>query len=308
MSLHLPNRADVSDLFLISLDTPAELVKGYELPCSPANVQMRREQLEGARGWWRVHSEPEARKLLTQGDPTLTKLVQEIAEQVQEQVPPPQTRRRVGQWREEGDEVAVDRMLSGSDTPWRATPRKVKAGIPIVELVLDWGDGCGDDDDRLKVSGAQAVALTQLLEQAGYGVELALLAACHSESSSYGHGTCLIRVELKHAGEPLVVDTLATVAAHPAIWRVYGLRLLELAPWIMGGFRSHGHESPFRHGPETGAYGRPGRLTIRLRQAGTPAHAVRNIVQVLEALEAAYANPFDARLVDMSENGWIVRL
>src|SRR5690606_14947015 len=88
---------------------------------------------------------------------------------------PPTTmsRRRKPAWREEGDELSVDRALTGQwDAAWRSSRRVWCAGPATVTLLTYWGGNAVVTTDQLFWQGAAAAVLCDALEDAGYRVQL----------------------------------------------------------------------------------------------------------------------------------------
>ena len=84
---------------------------------------------------------------------------------------PSDRRRRLRFSADDGDELDYDRLRSGQDY-WRTTRRRRVAGPATVTLVVDCGGNCGRSADDILWRGAAAVVLADMLEEAGYRVEL----------------------------------------------------------------------------------------------------------------------------------------
>jgi len=124
-------------------------------------------------------------------------------------LPRPASVRRQRVWREDtGEEVCIDRLMA--DKPfWMATQRERRAGPQTITLVTDMATRGSVDPDDVLWRGAAAVALTHILEQAGYRVELWLVR--HSRSAfTDGRNGC-IALNLKRCGDP--VDASALINA-----------------------------------------------------------------------------------------------
>jgi hypothetical protein len=110
----------------------------------------------------------------------------------------PETRdiRRRGRWADTGAELSVERLFGGAfDQAWRTSSRKAIIAPVRVRVVVDIGSSCGQcnqlthdaevlDAGALFWRGAAAVALTDSLERAGYGVEVVVACAAHKQGVS----------------------------------------------------------------------------------------------------------------------------
>lgn len=123
-----------------------------------------------------------------------------------EHIPKPKSIRRSRRWSEDnGDEVSVDRLMRGQ-TYWDQSYREARPGPMNITLVTDIAtSGCVPHDEILW-RGAAMVLLTELLEQAGYRVELWTATWCKNAHRN-GRGCC-IATNYKRSGDPLDVSTL----------------------------------------------------------------------------------------------------
>ena len=135
-------------------------------------------------------------------------------------LPRPVSRRRTLRWREDdGDELDRDRLYAGA-SPWRATMRESRHGPQFVQVVTDVCTGCNVEHNDILWRGAAAVALTDILESAGYRVELvaAKYVTCAYDDTRRGLAAA---VTLKRPGDPLDIATLAAAVsgwAYRTVW------------------------------------------------------------------------------------------
>lgn len=269
------------------LDGAADLIKVWDLPPMPHERSQhlkQRNALKFSRHFFGLSTgdESEARQVLTQGYKDGAKLVEALAKEITDEMPEPASRRRVKKWREDGDELNIDRYRLGYDTPWRSMHRRLKRAPGLIEIVSTWGEGCGATVEQLKWSGAAALALTDLLEKADYSVELALVAAMAD-----GATTSLVRVDLKQMGELVNLETLAAIAVYPPAWRLYGLCAFQLGPYSSGDdFNSHPHSTCFRHEPNGMWNYRPNVMTLELHGCHNAANAKTQVLEALKQLES----------------------
>ena len=97
-------------------------------------------------------------------------------------IEPPQNRQRVRKWSEDdGDEMDLDR-LQHDQAYWSTTTRKHRPGPQNITIISSIDMSCSVRSRECLWRGAAAVALTELLEAAGYRVELW---CCRSSSKSF---------------------------------------------------------------------------------------------------------------------------
>ena len=100
---------------------------------------------------------------------TMERMVKELADA---DLPKPTSRRRKARFSEcDGDELDYDRLRSGRDY-WRTSRRQNTKGPATITLIVDVAANAHVDHEDILWRGAAAVALTKLLEEAGYRVEL----------------------------------------------------------------------------------------------------------------------------------------
>lgn len=154
----------------------------------------------------------------------------ELADAIRDAVPQAEKPRRRPRWADQGDEVSMTRVYNGMlDRAWRST-RKVKStGPKVVSIDVDVCHNSNISAEALFWSGACAVAITDVLEDMGYRVELFATAVTHE----YGNA-CLTRLVVKRADEPLNINSVAALAAHPATFRYHILKSWCRSPWGIG--------------------------------------------------------------------------
>lgn len=236
--------------------------------------------------------EPTARQIVLNGFPEGAKAVQELAAKIKEVIPPPKSRRRMRKWGEEGDEVGIERYIAQNENMWQSTHRKLCNACGLVELVVPWGLDCGASFNQLKWAGAAALAVTDLLEQADYSVEVALVAGMQDWNGATNEPTwSIVRVDLKQMGELLDLEKLA-VAVYPPSWRLYGLCSFQQAPWGLGSdYNEHPHGNPlgsemFAGENKSGMWDyRPNVMTVVLKQVKTEFEAIATAVKAISNLD-----------------------
>lgn len=154
----------------------------------------------------------------------------ELADEIRDAVPQAEKPRRRPRWSDQGDEVSMHRVYNGMlDRAWRST-RKVQAeGPKVISIDVDVGHNAHVSAESLFWSGACAVAITDVLEDMGYRVELFATAVTWEQNRA-----CITRLVVKRADEPLNINSVAALAAHVATFRYHILKAWCRAPWGIG--------------------------------------------------------------------------
>ena len=169
-------------------------------------------------------------------------------------LPKPKSRKRKTRFAEDdGSELDYDRLRSGQEF-WRRCERQNTNGPQTVTIVIDLNANCGVDHEDILWRGAAAIAMTHVLEQADFRVELWVI-HCANKAYQDKTGHCNA-VCLKRAGDPL---DIATFSAAVSGWfyrsLMFRAKCLNGAPRkTLGAPRppmpvgSHaGHQRPQRH-------------------------------------------------------------
>jgi hypothetical protein len=154
----------------------------------------------------------EVRQAVRSTWPEGTALVEAMIEDLRTvEMPRPVSRQRRQRWAEDGgDELCMDRLRSGQG-PWREMHKESVTAPQSITLVVDVGARCTRESDSLMWRGAAAVALSDLLEAAGYRVTLV---AVRYAAANYSDGSAsFVRVTLKRADQPADVAGLAAAVS-----------------------------------------------------------------------------------------------
>jgi len=123
-----------------------------------------------------------------------------------EKLPQPKAIKRQRRWSEDrGDELNIDRLLRGQ-AYLEDSYRETRPGPVSVTIITDISTSAFVNHDKILWRGAAAVLLTELLERAGYRVEL--WAATHCLRAFHNGRSFGAAVRYKCAGDPLDVSTL----------------------------------------------------------------------------------------------------
>lgn len=173
-------------------------------------------------------------------------IVEKMLAQIGEaKIPKPVSRRRKTRFSEDGgDEVDYDRLRDGRAF-WRSSPRANASGPSTITIVADMRAACSVDHRDILWRGAAAVALTYLMEQAGYRVELW---AAQAEAQAFMNGDMFVAVCLKRPGDPVDLGSLiAGVSAW--FYRTIGFNAANLVknrrPTSFAGLDRAGGVNPF---------------------------------------------------------------
>ena len=104
----------------------------------------------------------------------------------------------------EGDEVDFERLMAGQPAYFKKTERREKSGPTEMTVVIDTSTPYHIDPDNILWRGAAAIALTHILEEKGYKVELWVI----NGSNLYREIEVMTACCLKRPAEPLDTSTL----------------------------------------------------------------------------------------------------
>jgi hypothetical protein len=153
----------------------------------------------------------------------------ERCESLAAELHPPMARgvRRRATWQDQGCEVDITRVWSGQlDQAWRGRSRAVTQAPRILAVDVEIGGNKDTNEEQLFYSGAAAVVLTDVLERAGYRVELRAVMA-HGANAGYGENLALTRILIKEAHQPADLALIAAVCCHPGTFRTLGFAALS---------------------------------------------------------------------------------
>jgi hypothetical protein len=171
-------------------------------------------------GWPEVYKA--TREAWAEGLEVLDRMLTDLADA---KLPKPTSRKRKPRFRDDdGDEVDFDRLRCGQSF-WRTTRRQSTKGPATITILVDVAANCHVKHEDILWRGAAAVALTKLLEEAGYRVELWAVDMSESLWSNRSKGHCdtagLMAVRLKAPGDALDVSTLISAVSGWAFRTVY---------------------------------------------------------------------------------------
>ena len=134
--------------------------------------------------------------------------------------------RHVAKFCEAGDEVDIDRYVSGEpECMMDYELTQVPAAGRVVKIVLQISASEGVDAGQYFMRGAAAVMLADLVEQSGLRSEIIVAAG-----NCCGKNTAEFTIVVKRPDQPLELDRLAFVLAHPSMFRRFIFRIIEQFP------------------------------------------------------------------------------
>ena len=224
--------------------TLGELAEEPTRDCPEPNRAIRKKMLAtafehyGSAWMGGLTSWSEATAILEKGWPEGAERLRVLGAKLSAQVPQAKSIRRKLTWADDGDEICRDRLNSGQvEQCWRTMRRSPFAAPQTVAIETTWGGHYGQTAEELFWQGAAAAVLTDILEDAGYRVEV----YANRVLSWRRHRHC-IRVKVKEADMPLRLDGVAAVLCHAGVYRTFGFLCTEQAEFDVGDW-SHGHGS-----------------------------------------------------------------
>jgi len=218
----------IDTLYSLSL---GELAEEPKRDCPAPNRTIRRKMLTTAfqhyRSEWMggMHSWKEATAILENGWPEGAERLRALAGKLSPQLPQAKSIRRKATWADDGDEICKDRLQSGQiEQCWRTMRRSPFVAPRTVAIETPWGGHYRQTEEELFWQGAAAAVLTDILEEAGYRVEL----YANRVSEEHGHKHCT-RLKVKEADMPMRLDGVAAVLCHAGIFRTFGFLCIEQA-------------------------------------------------------------------------------
>jgi hypothetical protein len=226
-----------------------ELPEQPKRDCPEPNQAIRRKMLQtafehyGSEWMGGLQSWKEAAALLANGWPEGAERLRVLAQKLSSQVPQARSIRRKLTWADDGDEICKDRLQSGLlDQCWRTMRRSPFVAPQTVAIETTWGGHYGQTAEELFWQGAAAAVMTDILEEAGYRVEV----YANRVSERRGRRHC-VRVKVKEADMPMRLDGVAAVLCHAGIFRTFGFLCIEQAEFDVGDW-GHGHGSELNPG------------------------------------------------------------
>lgn len=164
------------------------------------------------------------------------KVYQSIIEKLRDvDIPQPKSLKRELVWSDEdGFDLDLDRLQRGQQF-WRASRRHHRPGPMSYTIVTDITTSASVDSMDILWRGAASVCLTEILERAGYRVELWVMQHCVNTYTKLGSTGQCTAVRLKRGSDPLDASSLINATSG------WAYRTLFFgAYWIGGDIPYHG--------------------------------------------------------------------
>ena len=114
-----------------------------------------------------------------------------------------------------------ERELDGDhDVAWRRRVRRKTTGNNVISLGVQFGGHCGVTDKQYFWCGAQMAVAVDLLEQAGFEVEVRAIVLSHFDFSPTN--TQIFEVVGKRAGDAPNLNNIMALTGHVGIYRTLG--------------------------------------------------------------------------------------
>lgn len=288
----IETRKNAADSLSVTTCTFADLPDVYSMKVPAVNRKHADRQDEhiasGADAKWYggLRGIDAARALMHDGWPEGATAAGKLTPKLEGVVPPPKSVLRRVRWSDNGTELHIDRAMSGDwDIAFRN--RQLCDSVPrVITLVATFGGNAGESHERLFWCGAQMVVAADLLEGAGYAVELR--AAMATRLWEAGNKVHLVDVLVKQPDQPLRPDAVMAVFGHAGTFRSYGFRLITASPYNVG----YGLGSACAIAPELARAQAEGLSDVTdyvLPEAFTLDQAAANIVNILKTLDTETA-------------------
>ena len=158
-------------------------------------------------------------KLARKGWPEGTQKIKKLSELLYNRVTAKSLKRQT-QYRVAGGRVIVGRHLQGRPDCFQYQPEVLdsisKKGHKVIKIVHNISVSAAVSSEVIEARGAAVAALIDVLESQGRRVDLFV---SHSVTSWASKSPVIIYIHIKQANEPLQLDQLAFVLAHPGMLR-----------------------------------------------------------------------------------------
>ncbi len=172
---------------------------------------------------WRggISTLTEFRDFINRGWPEGLKRMQDVIVQLKD-IPAVKDIRRIGEWADQGDDLNIEKVYSGDiDSAWRRTKRVLKPGASIHgRIFINVSTSCYVRPEEFFWRGATAITAADLLEDAGYRVEIAGFNDTAYTWDRSASRDSFVLVYLKRFDEELDMERLAAITAHASFLRI----------------------------------------------------------------------------------------
>lgn len=181
--------------------------------------------LSGRDSWVNCHTAESIKRSLVHCPEHLSEAVRRVKTAIEDDVAVPYTTRRKRVYRrDQGDELDADAFLRRDPEAWTDMER-VPAPKRIIKLGVNIVASCGVKQEESIWKGATTLALSDLLNAAGFETEVTVFFA--GQNVSKGMDKYLGKVDIKTADQPLNVDAATFVLCDIGFFRGVFLSLLH---------------------------------------------------------------------------------
>lgn len=239
-----------------------------------------------SRWYGGIDSRATAESLMRDGWQDGAKQASALAPKLTDYVAPVKSVRRRAAWSEDGTEIHIDRAMRGEwDRAFRTSVHTASGTPRVLSLGCNFGGNAGISHEQLFWCAAQMIVATDLLEAAGYAVELHAL-KCNTIPNN---GHVLLDVTVKQPDQPLRADAVASVFGHAGVYRSFGHVLLCSSLLAVGDGLGSPTDVRATHA-EVVAEGLTDTLDYVLERAYSIQQAATNVTKALTTLTGPFAN------------------
>ena len=195
---------------------------------SKTNKDLAARALRPDRGanWYGIEGAgPAITAAIAQGWPDGVKRAREIAAEISMDIPPAQDIRRRKVRGDHGDEIDMQRVYAGAlDTAWSRTARRSTNAPPVISIFTNFGGTWAKSGEEMFYKGAAAAVLADILEAAGYRVEIICYGIFKGVYENHPGQYDYFEFPAKRADEPLDLNRLTALTALAGTLRIMVLR------------------------------------------------------------------------------------
>lgn len=181
-----------------------------------ANPNPKDQSCTGSHSFTKTGSYSEAMDLARNGWPEGLSMIENLTARL-ESVSGSMVAKQVVQWDVAGDFADAGLFSAGVPECMGSFHEEIMPGAgKIVKILMNMSVSAGIQRETIMKRGAAVVALVDALESAGRSVEIEMAAKSRSTG---GENFYTVTVPIKAAGEPVELDRMAFLLAHPSSFR-----------------------------------------------------------------------------------------
>lgn len=197
--------------------------------------------------WYGVESLDAVKVALSQGWKEGADAIEELYGKMAAALPRAIDVRRHRVRADQGEELDIHAVYRGDlSRAWSHTTRALRHGTSLVRVIVDVCDNSGVRAEQLRWRGVAALALTRILQRAGYSVEIVAAMAGRGEATDAANDRAIQSVVVKPRHVVQDTNLLAAVVALPGFFRYYGFKAIIRAADVDGYTTNDGLGSALR--------------------------------------------------------------